>query len=115
MNRVRISISSKRQFTIPKMFFEALGFNTEADCIMCGNELIIRPVQANGGGTFAEQILSELIAEGLSGEELLEEFKIRQKKIRPAVEALLAEADAVARGEGEFATYNDIFGPEEQK
>ena len=35
--------------------------------------------------------------------------------MRPAVEAMIAEADEVARGNGEFYTYNDIFGSEDKE
>ena len=34
MNRKTIRISEKRQLTIPQKFFEALGFSTEAECIL---------------------------------------------------------------------------------
>ena len=80
---------------------------------MRGNELIIRPVKTVAGGEFAEQILAELIAEGLSGEELLSKFKEKQAQIRPAVEAMLSDAEEVAGGNGEFATYDDVFGTED--
>ena len=88
-NRKVLSISSKRQITIPQKFYKALGFNDEAECIMKGNELVIRPIKQGAGGDFAELILSELINEGLSGEELLAEFRKRQAEIRPAVETML--------------------------
>lgn len=39
---------------------------------MRGNELVIRPVRMDAGGEFAEQILADLIAQGYSGDELLE-------------------------------------------
>ena len=45
------------------------------------------------GGEFAEQILAELIDEGLSGEALLSKFKERQAQIRPAAEAMLHNAE----------------------
>ena len=80
---------------------------------MRGDELVIRPVKTVSGGEFAEQILAELIAEGLSGEKLLSEFKSRQAQIRPAVEAMLSDAEDVAAGKGEFATYDDVFGMED--
>ena len=38
---------------------------------------------------FSKEILKELIDEGYSGSELLDEFRIRQAKVRPAVEAIL--------------------------
>ena len=44
MESKKVSISSKRQITIPQKFFTLLGFNTEAECIMRGNELVLRPV-----------------------------------------------------------------------
>ena len=39
-----------------------------------------------------------------SGQELLDEFKTRQAKVRPAVEALLEAAKAAALGTGEYST-----------
>ena len=105
-----VTISSKRQITIPSQFFSSLGFSREAECMVRGNELVIRPVRTVSGGEFAEQILSDLIGEGLSGAEQLSEFKIRQAMVRPAVEAMLKDAEAAARGEGEFSSYDDLFG-----
>ena len=113
MNRKILSISSKRQITIPQKFYQTLGFGDEAECVMRGNELVIRPVKAVSGGEFAEQILAELIAEGLSGKELLAKFKEKQAQVKPAVEAMLADAEDVAEGKSEFATYDDVFGTED--
>ena len=56
-----------------------LGFDAEAECMVRGNELVIRPVKTNAGGEFAEQILTDLIAQGYSGNELLEHFKKAQR------------------------------------
>ena len=113
MERKKVSISAKRQITIPQKFFTTLGFDDEAECILRGNELVIRPVKESSGGEFAEQILAELISEGLSGEELLSKFKEKQAQVRPAVEAMLSDAEEVAEGNGEFATYDDVFGTED--
>ena len=107
-----VSISSKRQITIPQKFFSMLGFSDKAECSIRGNELVIKPVRISTGSEFAENILEELIAEGFQGEELLKEFKIRQAQIRPAVEAMIEEAEAAARGEGEYFTYEEVFGEE---
>ncbi len=115
MEKKIVSISSKRQITIPQKFFAHLGFDTEAECVVRGNELIIRPARTNSGGEFAEYILEDLIAQGLSGKELLKEFKNKQAKVRPAVEAMMAEADEVAMGSGEFYTYDDVFGTEDKE
>ena len=104
----------KGQLTIPQKFFEALGFSTEAECILRGNEIVLRPVREQGGGEFAEQILADLIAQGFSGDQLLTEFKKMQKKVRPAVEAMLTQAEQAARGESESSSYEDVFGTEEE-
>lgn len=107
VDRKVLSISSKRQITIPQRFYQTLGFGNEAECIVHGNELIIRPVKTVSGGEFAEQILAELIDEGLSGEELLSKFKERQAQIRPA-------AEEIANGNAPFETYEDVFGSEDE-
>ena len=75
--------------------------------------LIIQPARQTDDGEFSEQILADLISEGFTGKALLDEFKIRRQKIRPAVESLIAEAKAAAMGKGEYSTYGDIFGSEE--
>lgn len=115
MEMKRVSISQKRQITIPQKFFAMLGFDKEAECIVRGNELIIRPVKINGSGEFAEQILADLIKQGYAGDELLSMFKEKQKEVRPAVESMLLEADRVADGYGEYYSYDDIFNAEEDE
>ena len=72
-------------------------------------------VSISTGGEFAEQILAEFIAEGFSGEGLLAEFKIRQAKVRSAVEGMIAEAKDVAQGKGEYSSYEDIFCMEDDE
>ena len=44
---------------------------------------------------------------------MLSEFRVRQSKVRPAVEAMLDAAMDVAHGKGEYATYDDVFGTED--
>lgn len=111
MEKKKVRISSKRQITIPQKFFSMLGFDTEAECMVRGNELVIRPVRTNTG-EFAEQILEDLIKQGYSGSDLLERFKNAQKEVRPAVEALLAEAEKAAASKSEYVSYEEVFGEE---
>lgn len=113
MERKTIHISGKRQITIPQKYFEALGFGKEAECILQNNMILIKPVRENTGGEFAEQILADLIAQGYSGEVLLKKFKEEQKKVRPAVEKIIEKAKESAKGNGDFYTYDDVFGSEE--
>lgn len=109
MDTKTVKISSKRQITIPQKFFDKLQFGNKAECIIQGNELVIRPARTDSGGEFAEQILARLISDGLSGDELLSEFKRKQAQIRPAVEKIIAQAEQAASGNGEYYTYDDIF------
>jgi len=107
-----ISVSGKRQITIPQKYFEVLGFSKEAECILQNNAIVIRPIRENTGSEFSEQILADLIAEDISGEELLVRFKEMSKKIAPAMNRLIDEADSIAKGERKSATITDIFGVE---
>ena len=109
----KVTISSKRQFTIPQKFFTKLGFDREAVCTLGDGMLIIEPVKSENGGVFAEQILADLIAEGYSGQDLLSEFKARQSKVRPTVEKMLKTAKDAANGIGEYYSYEDVFGGKE--
>lgn len=115
MEMKKVSISTKRQITIPLKFFTMLGFDTEAECMVRGNELVLRPARNHAGGEFAEQILADLIAQGYNGNELLEQFRKAQGKVRPAVEEMLTEAEHVAASESDYVSYEDIFVGEEEE
>jgi bifunctional DNA-binding transcriptional regulator/antitoxin component of YhaV-PrlF toxin-antitoxin module len=110
----RISISSKRQITIPAKYYEALNLDKEIDCIYTNNMLILTPVRRDDSA-FSEEILADLIQQGYSGEALLAEFKKVSNKIRPAVERLIEEADRIA--EASASNYvdntNEIFDDDE--
>ncbi|NLP23804.1 MAG: AbrB/MazE/SpoVT family DNA-binding domain-containing protein [Syntrophomonadaceae bacterium] len=111
MMKKRISVSQKRQITIPIDFYNSVGIDKEVECYVQNNAIVIRPVQESGG-EFDEQILADLISQGLSGQELLDKFKETRRQIRPAVERLLDEASIAARGQASNNTYEDIFGSE---
>ncbi len=111
MLKKRISVSQKRQITIPIEFYNSVGIDKEVECYVQNNAIVIRPVRESGG-EFDEQILADLIAQGLSGQELLDKFKETRRQIRPAVERLLDEAHLAAKGEAPSHTYEDVFGPE---
>ena len=104
MERKIISVSMKRQITIPQKYFDVLGFNNEAECVLQDGCIMIRPIQDRGGSEFSEQILADLISQGFMGDELLQKFKQENKKIRPAVEKMIAETDTfVKNGEGKIS------------
>lgn len=112
MERKVISISVKRQLTIPQKYYEELGFNNEAECIVKDGGIFIRPVHTENN-YFSEEILADLIEQGLSGQELLAEFKESVKKVRPAVQKLINEADELAKSNMGKSSLDDIFGAEE--
>lgn len=112
LDKKTISITGKRQITIPQKFYETLGFGKEAECVLRDGEIVIRPVRSQEGEMFSEQILADLIAQGYSGEELLEAFRETRAQIRPAVEAMLEEAERAAAQPEKYATYSDVFGVE---
>jgi len=111
VQKKRISVSKKRQITIPVDFFNAVGVENEVDCYVKNNTIIIRPVR-EGGGEFDEEILADLIAQGLSGDELLAKFKETRRMVRPAVESLLNEAVLATEGKATYSTYQEVFGSE---
>lgn len=109
-----ISVSKKRQITIPQKYFNILGFSNEVECILQENSIVIRPVRENVSDEFGEFILSELIEQGYSGQELITKFKETRRKIRPAVEDLLSEADEIAKGYRKGSTLEDVFKQEDR-
>lgn len=111
MLKKRILVSQKRQITIPIEFYNSVGIEREVECYVQNNAIVIRPVRESSG-EFDEQILADLIAQGLSGQELLDKFKETRRQIRPAVERLLDEVRLAAKGETPSSTYEDVFGQE---
>ncbi len=114
MERKIISVSGKRQITIPQKYFEALQFGNEAECILQNNAIVIRPIRETTENDFAEQILADLINQGYSGQELLTKFKEISKKITPAFNQLLNEAALIAKGEIDGVTMADLFQEDEK-
>ena len=55
------------------------------------NELVIRPVKSDD--EYLDDILRGLVAQGYSGQELIEEFKKARLQVRSAVQRLIDEAD----------------------
>jgi AbrB family looped-hinge helix DNA binding protein len=92
----RIKVSDKRQITIPIKFFNQLNIQDEVDVFVKNGELVIRPAGRPDHG-FATEILKDLVSQGYEGQQLIEEFARVQSQIRPAVEEMIAEADAVAQ------------------
>jgi len=108
-----IRVSVKRQLTIPQKYFDALGFGSEAECILQEGGILIRPVRVSDGSNFSEQILADLISQGYEGSELLEKFKKYSNAVRPAVLTLLEENKAFAQSGAGRVQLNELFGTED--
>jgi len=106
--RKRVSISVKRQFTIPQKYYEALGFGSDAECILQDGGIFIRPLRSEQSD-FSEEILADLVAQGLSGQELLARFKEQTKKVQPAVQNLIEAADKAAKSDSAKRSIDDLF------
>ena len=70
---------------------------------------VLQQVVKTSDNNFTEQILADLTAQGLSGDELIEEFRKKQAQIRPAVEKMIEQAEKTAHGKGKYDTYDNIF------
>ncbi|HOC30137.1 MAG TPA: hypothetical protein PKH40_10680 [Treponemataceae bacterium] len=106
--RKRVTISVKRQFTIPQKYYESLGFETDAECILQDGGIFIRPLR-NESSDFSEEILADLVAQGFAGQDLLARFKEQTKKVRPAVQKMIEEADEAAKSGAGKRSINDLF------
>jgi bifunctional DNA-binding transcriptional regulator/antitoxin component of YhaV-PrlF toxin-antitoxin module len=110
----KISISAKRQLTIPQQYFEELGFGSEAVCELKDNGIFIRPVKQETSGEFDEFILADLIEQGYEGKELLSKFKDTRKQIRPAVQKMLEESRKLAESNKGKLSFDELFGSEDK-
>lgn len=114
LTKKRIAVSGKRQITIPIEFYNKLGIEKEVECYVQDGSLIIRRASPETNGDFSEQILAELVTQGLNGDELLTKFRKINRAIRPAVEELIAEADKAAAKKAELASLSEVFGSESE-
>lgn|GEM_PF-6177697 len=79
----RMKISSQLQIRIPADLYERYGFGSEAIVVPTEAGIELRPV-ADAADRGAD-LLQQLLDEGKSGEELVEEFRKRAKDDNPAV------------------------------
>ena len=112
MDRKIISVSKKRQITIPLKYFKQLGLDHEVECTLEDGALVIRPLQRDAG-EFSVEILKDLVAQGYTGDDLIKEFEIQRQNIKKAVSKMLKEADSIASGETAAESFDDVFGSED--
>lgn len=108
MDRKIISISKKRQITIPLEFYTHLNLENEVECSLENGAVVIRPLHREST-EFSAEILKDLVAQGFTGNELIKQFERQSKNIKNAITNMLEEADAIAAGEKSSANFDDIF------
>lgn len=114
VNKKIITISSKRQITIPQKFYDSLGFAGSAECIAKDGGIFIKPLHEDADTVdFSAEILADLIDQGYTGKELLHKFVETKKKIRPAVEKMIKDAETVIYDESSKCSLDDLFAAEE--
>jgi bifunctional DNA-binding transcriptional regulator/antitoxin component of YhaV-PrlF toxin-antitoxin module len=111
VDRKIISVSPKRQITIPLRFFQQVGLGKEVECLVQDGTIVIRPLPSDEG-EFTVEILRDLVARGYQGEELVSKFAEQKAKLKTAVGRMVHEADEIAHGKRKGATLSDVFGKE---
>jgi hypothetical protein len=111
LDRKIISITGKRQLTIPLKFYVKLGLGKEVECFIEKNALVIRSLSKDDGA-FSVEILKDLVSQGYSGTELIEKFTEESQNMKTAIGALLTEGGEIASGKKKGASMKDIFGKE---
>jgi bifunctional DNA-binding transcriptional regulator/antitoxin component of YhaV-PrlF toxin-antitoxin module len=108
LDRKIISVSKKRQITIPLKFYEYLDLEAEVECSVEDDAIVIRPL-ARETGEFSVEILKDLISQGYSGDELIKRFQTQSKDIKKAIKDILEEADKIITKEKISASFDEIF------
>lgn len=116
-----IKITSKRQLTIPKAFFDYLGIEETVHAYLLDNGILIKPEQKKSiQDQDIQTILQNVMSEGFSGDELADEFSRRVKEynrfLDNRIEGFLNDitSDAVSEDdEGDDFNGLNIFFDEE--
>ncbi len=103
-----ISVSKKRQITIPLEFYDELKLGNEVECLLIGEKIVIQPLRRDTSD-FSVEILKDLLYQGYAGNELLIKFEEQSKDIKGAIAKLREEADAIANGEIQTASFDEVF------
>lgn len=105
----KISVSAKRQMTIPKQFYDELQIGNEVTCQIVDGALVIKPVPKPLD--FSEFILNDLVKEGYEGEELVKEFTYRKSQINVALHKMMEDT----RDYKTYATAEELFNSLDNK
>lgn len=106
-------MSSQRQVTIPKEFYVAMNLTDEAMIEFTGKEIIIRSAEPEVID-FSTDILKDLVAKGITGDELVEEFTRIKSQIPQALERMKEEARQQPTITGSLDAYLDALEDDDE-
>lgn len=116
-----IKITSKRQLTIPKAFFDYLGIEETVHAFLLQDGILLKPEQKKSVQEMdIEAMLRNVMNEGFSGDELADEFARRVKEYNKFLDSRVEEflndmtsKEVSEDGEGDDFNGLDIFFDEE--
>jgi bifunctional DNA-binding transcriptional regulator/antitoxin component of YhaV-PrlF toxin-antitoxin module len=111
-----VRLTSKRQFTIPKVYFDQLRLGDKAKCYLEGDRLVIEPIREDIFWDFSTDILRSLVAEGYQGEDLIAAFEARKRQAARALARMVEESQEEAEaGKGKPAdvVFDELLGGED--
>jgi bifunctional DNA-binding transcriptional regulator/antitoxin component of YhaV-PrlF toxin-antitoxin module len=87
-----IKITTKRQLTIPKAFFDYLGIEETVHAYLLDDAILIKPAQKKSVQEMdIEKIVRNVMNEGYSGDDMAEEIAYRIKQYNEHVERRINE------------------------
>lgn len=86
-------ITSKRQLTIPKDFYDRLNLGENVEIILDKDAITIKKLKRTEENfdDYSDLILKDLISEGYTGDDLLREFRLRKQFLPIAAQNMLQE------------------------
>ncbi|MGV3464432.1 MAG: AbrB/MazE/SpoVT family DNA-binding domain-containing protein [Heyndrickxia sp.] len=117
-----IKITSKRQLTIPKAYFDYLGIEETVHAFLLNDGILLKAEKKQTiQEVDVEIILRNVIAEGFTGDELADEFsrrvkeynKVLDRRIEGFLDDMTSDTVSEAKGKGDDFNGLDIFFNEE--
>ncbi len=88
-----ITITDKRQITIPKQIYDELKLKSgKVKCYVSDGKIIVEPFQSSSFWDFSSNILKDLVAEGYQGPDLIKEFDSRRQMVKESFALMVDEA-----------------------
>ncbi|MED4353592.1 AbrB/MazE/SpoVT family DNA-binding domain-containing protein [Schinkia azotoformans] len=107
-----ITVTGKRQITIPKSFYERLSIDKTLQAFLTPDGIYLKPKQNEDESVYDEDIKSiikKVMSEGYSSEEMVEEIAYRIKKYNEFIDNRIREFEKDLGNESESDDLEDEF------